>query len=59
MRGQMLSDADLLRAAQGVDAASLGILLERYRAALYGQGLGIHCDSLSNLASKVSPDCKL
>jgi hypothetical protein len=55
----MLSDADLLRAAQGGDAASLGILLERYRAALYGQGLGIHCDSLSNLASKVSPDCKL
>lgn len=37
----MLSDADLVRAAQGGDAASLGILLERYRAALYGQALGI------------------
>ena len=37
----MLSDADLVRAAQGGHAASLGILLERYRAALYGQALGI------------------
>ena len=40
-RGQMLSDADLVRAAQGGDATSLGVLLERYRAALYGQALGI------------------
>jgi RNA polymerase sigma-70 factor (ECF subfamily) len=37
----MLSDADLVRAAQGGDATSLGLLLERYRAALYGQALGI------------------
>ncbi len=37
----MPSDADLVRAAQGGDATSLGVLLERYRAALYGQALGI------------------
>ncbi len=38
----MLSDADLVRAAQGGgDATSLGLLLERHRAALYGQALGI------------------
>src|SRR3712207_1042617 len=37
----MLSDADLVRAAQGGDVTSLGLLLERYRAALYGQALGI------------------
>ena len=37
----MLSDADLVRAAQGGDATSLGVSLERYRAALYGQALRI------------------
>lgn len=41
MRGQMLGDADLVRAAQGGDATSLGLLLERYRASLYAQALGI------------------
>ena len=41
LRGQVASDADLVRAAQGGDATSLGLLLERYRAALYGQALGI------------------
>ena len=40
-RGQTLSDADLVRAAQGGDATSLGLLLERYRAALYARALGI------------------
>ncbi len=40
-RGQKPSDADLVRAAQGGDATSLGLLLERYRAALYGRALGI------------------
>lgn len=37
----MVSDADLVRAAQNGDAASLGALLERYRASLYGSALGI------------------
>ena len=37
----MVSDADLVRAAQGGDTTSLGLLLERYRAALYAQALGI------------------
>ena len=41
MRGRMVSDADLVRAAQGGDTTSLGLLLERYRAALYAQALGI------------------
>lgn len=41
LRGQVASDADLVRAAQGGDATSLGILLERYRSSLYGQALGI------------------
>lgn len=41
LRGQIPSDADLVRAAQGGDATSLGLLLERYRASLYGQALGI------------------
>jgi RNA polymerase sigma factor (sigma-70 family) len=40
-RGRMLSDADLVRAAQGGDVTSLGLLLERHRASLYGQALGI------------------
>jgi RNA polymerase sigma-70 factor (ECF subfamily) len=35
------SDAELVRAAQGGDAASLGVLLERYRAPLYGFALRI------------------
>jgi DNA-directed RNA polymerase specialized sigma24 family protein len=34
-----LSDADLARAAQGGAAASLGVLLESYRASLYGRAL--------------------
>src|SRR5919202_4464233 len=34
-----LSDAELVRMAQGGDAASLGILLERYRAPLYALAL--------------------
>src|SRR5215212_9706132 len=33
---KVLSDAQLVRAAQGGDVASLGLLLERYRAPLYG-----------------------
>jgi RNA polymerase sigma-70 factor (ECF subfamily) len=37
----MLSDADLVWAAQNDDTVSLGILLERYRASLHGQALGI------------------
>ncbi len=37
----MLSDAELVRAAKGGDAASLGILLERHRAPLYAQALRI------------------
>jgi RNA polymerase sigma-70 factor (ECF subfamily) len=41
LRGQVLSDADLVRAAQNGDPVSLGVLLERYRAALYGRALGI------------------
>ncbi len=41
LRGQVLSDADLVRAAQKGDSVSLGVLLERYRAALYGRALGI------------------
>jgi RNA polymerase sigma-70 factor (ECF subfamily) len=35
----MLSDAELVRAAQGGDAASLGLLLERHRAPLYALAL--------------------
>ncbi len=37
----MPSDADLVRAAQGGDTVSLGLLLERYRAPLYNQALQI------------------
>ncbi len=37
----MVSDADLVRAAQGGDATSLGVLLERYRASLHARALGI------------------
>lgn len=37
----MLGDAELVRAAQGGDAASLGVLLERHRAPLYALALGI------------------
>lgn len=37
----MLSDAELVRSAQGGDAVSLGLLLERYRAPLYGSALRI------------------
>lgn len=37
----MLSDAELVRAAQNADAASLGLLLERHRASLYGLALRI------------------
>jgi RNA polymerase sigma factor (sigma-70 family) len=39
--GRVLDDADLVRAAQNGEPASLGILLERHRAALYGSALGI------------------
>jgi DNA-directed RNA polymerase specialized sigma24 family protein len=35
----VLSDAELVRTAQGGDAASLGILLERHRAPLYALAL--------------------
>lgn len=38
---QMLSDAELVGAARGGDAASLGLLLERYRPSLYGRALQI------------------
>ena len=41
LRRQVLSDADLVRAAQGGDPVSLGILLERYRASLHGKALGV------------------
>ena len=41
LRGRVPSDADLVRAAQGGDATSLGLLLERYRASLYGKAVGI------------------
>ena len=41
LRGQVPSDAELVRSAQRGDATSLGVLLERYRAPLYGQALGI------------------
>jgi len=41
LRGRVLDDADLVGAAQNGDSASLGILLERYRASLYGSALGI------------------
>ena len=37
----MLNDAELVRAAQGGDTTSLGLLLERYRAPLYGLALQI------------------
>ncbi len=37
----MPSDADLVRAAQNGDTASLGVLLERYRASLHARALGI------------------
>lgn len=37
----MLSDAELARSAQEGDAASLGLLLERHRAPLYGLALQI------------------
>jgi len=37
----MPTDAELVRAAQGGDAASLGLLLERHRAPLYGLALQI------------------
>lgn len=37
----MLSDVELARAAQNGDAASLGVLLERHRAALYALALRI------------------
>ena len=37
----MLNDAQLVRAAQGGDTTSLGLLLERYRASLYGLALRI------------------
>jgi RNA polymerase sigma-70 factor (ECF subfamily) len=38
-RTSVYSDAELARAAQGGDATSLGILLERYRASLHAQAL--------------------
>jgi len=37
----VLSDAELVRAAQRGDATSLGILLERHRTPLYGLALQI------------------
>ncbi len=37
----MLGDAELVRAAQRGDAASLGLLLERHRAPLYALALRI------------------
>ncbi len=41
LRGQVPSDADLVRSAQGGDPVSLGLLLERYRAPLHGRAVGI------------------
>ena len=41
LRGQVPSDAELVRAARRGDAASLGVLLERYRAPLYARASGI------------------
>jgi RNA polymerase sigma-70 factor (ECF subfamily) len=40
-RASVLSDVELARAAQNGDAASLGVLLERHRAALYALALRI------------------
>jgi hypothetical protein len=40
-RASVLGDAELVRAAQEGDAASLGTLLERHRAPLYALALGI------------------
>src|SRR5215210_2959639 len=39
--GKVVNDAQLVRAAQGGDVTSLGLLLERYRAPLYGLALQI------------------
>src|SRR5215213_732189 len=39
--GKVLNDAELVRAAKGGDTTSLGLLLERYRAPLYGLALRI------------------
>jgi RNA polymerase sigma factor (sigma-70 family) len=39
--GRLSSDAELVEAARRGDAASLGILLERYRAPLYGLALRV------------------
>lgn len=39
-RGGCETDGNLLRAARGGDAESLGVLLERHRGALYGCALG-------------------
>src|SRR5215210_5140149 len=39
--GKVVSDAELVRAAQEGDVTSLGLLLERYRAPLYGLALQI------------------
>jgi RNA polymerase sigma-70 factor (ECF subfamily) len=39
--GKVTSDAELVRAAQKGDTTSLGLLLERYRAPLYGLALQI------------------
>src|ERR687886_1720188 len=40
-RAPVLSDVELARAAQNGDAASVGVLLERHRAALYALALRI------------------
>src|ERR671926_1800522 len=40
-RASVLSDVELARAAQNGDAASVGVLLERHRAALYALALRI------------------
>jgi hypothetical protein len=55
---QVLDDAQLVRAAQGGDSTSLGLLLERYRAPLYGLALLalLHCVVTSVRAGTICVD---
>ena len=44
---EVVSDAELIGAAREGDAASLGLLLERHRAPLYGLALGTEMLSIA------------